>query len=198
MYKDSFQQVRLVKITLHIQKNRQNGQSITLSAEVDQPKICLVHSAMRLVLRARCLNQPDDMPLGVYKTKRDKSMYLTGNKIAELLWKAIKSVRPDTTSEELKQYSAHSLRVWAWVLLKEAGKLPNYIKKRLCWLGDSFKMYLRDTSAIQSQQVDALREALQEVMDLISALPTDIIALLNSMANGTNDPDMHEYADELD
>jgi hypothetical protein len=84
------------------------------------------------------------------------------------------------------------------VLLKEAGKLPNYIKKRLCWLGDSFKMYLRDTSAIQSQQVDALREALQEVMDLISALPTDIIALLNSMANGTNDPDMHEYADELD
>ena len=198
MYKDSFQQVRLVKITLHIQKNRQNGQSITLSAEVDQPKICLVHSAMRLVLRARCLNQPDDMPLGVYKTKRDKSMYLTGNKIAELLWKAIKSVRPDTTSEELKQYSAHSLRVWAWVLLKEAGKLPNYIKKRLCWLGDSFKMYLRDTSAIQSLQVDALREALQEVMDLISALPTDIIALLNSMANGTNDPDMHEYADELD
>ena len=198
MYKDSFQQVRLVKITLHIQKNRQNGQSITLSAEVDQPKICLVHSALRLVLRARCLNQPDDMPLGVYKTKRDKSMYLTGNKIAELLWKAIKSVRPDTTSEELKQYSAHSLRVWAWVLLKEAGKLPNYIKKRLCWLGDSFKMYLRDTSAIQSQQVDALREALQEVMDLISALPTDIIALLNSMANGTNDPDMHEYADELD
>ena len=62
---DSFQQVHLVKITWHIQKNRQNGQLITLLAEVDQPKICPVHSAMRLVLRVRRLNQLDDMPLGV-------------------------------------------------------------------------------------------------------------------------------------
>jgi hypothetical protein len=68
------------------------------------------------------------MPLGVYKTKKGKPIYLTGNKIAELLWKAVKSVWPDTASEELKQYPAHSLRVWACVLLHEAGKLPDYIK----------------------------------------------------------------------
>jgi hypothetical protein len=43
------------------------------------------------------------MPLGVYRTKNGKSIYLTGNKIAELLRKAVKSVRPDTTSEDLKQ-----------------------------------------------------------------------------------------------
>ena len=88
------------------------------------------------------------MPLGVYKTKKGKYIYLMGNKITELLLKAVKSVRPDTTSEELKQYSAHSLRVWACVLLDEAGKLPDYIKKRLHWLGDSFRMYLQDTLAI--------------------------------------------------
>ena len=74
------------------------------------------------------MNQSDDMPPGVYKTKKGKSIYLTGNKIAELLRKAVKSVGPDTTSEELKQYSAHSLRVWACVLHDEAGKLPDYIK----------------------------------------------------------------------
>jgi hypothetical protein len=51
--KDSFQQVRLVKITWRIQKNRQNGQAITLSAEVDRPEICPIRSAMCLVLRAR-------------------------------------------------------------------------------------------------------------------------------------------------
>jgi hypothetical protein len=62
---DSFQQVRLVKITWRIQKNRQNGQAITLSVEVNRPKICPVCRAMRLVLHARQLNQPDDMPLGV-------------------------------------------------------------------------------------------------------------------------------------
>jgi hypothetical protein len=52
-------------------------------------------------------------------------------------------------AHELKRYSAHSLRVWACALLDEAGKLPDYIKKRLCWLGDTFRMYLKDTAIIQ-------------------------------------------------
>jgi hypothetical protein len=131
---------------------------------------------MQLVLRARRLNQLDGMPVVVYKTKKGKVTYLTGNKIAELLQKAIKEVRPDTTPDELKRYSAHSLRVWACVLLDKAKKLPNYIKKRLRWLGDSFRMYLRDTAIIQHQHVDALLAASQEVMDLIAALPTVLTA----------------------
>jgi hypothetical protein len=106
--KDSLQRARFVNIT-------QNGQSITLAAESDRPKICLMRSAMQLVLRARQLNQPDDMPVAVYKTKKGEMIYLTGNKIAELLRKAVKKVRPDTTPDELKQYSAHFLRVWACV-----------------------------------------------------------------------------------
>ena len=69
------------------------------------------------------------MPLGVLWMKKGKSIYLTGNKIAELLRKAVKLIRPDTSSEDLKRYSAHSLRVWACVLLDEAGKPPDYIKK---------------------------------------------------------------------
>ncbi len=137
------------------------------------------------------------MPVAVYKTKKGKVIYLTGNKIAELLRKAIKEVRPATTPDKLKRYSAHSLRVWACILLDEAGKLPDYIKKRLRWLGDSFRMYLRDTAIIQHQHVDPLLAALQEVMDLIAALPKDIIALF-TMAEGMNDPDMHEYTDEMD
>ncbi len=138
------------------------------------------------------------MPLGVYRTKKGKSSYLTGNKIVKLLRKAVKLIRPDTSSEDLKQYSAHSLRVWACVLLDEAGKPPDYIKKRLRWLGDFFRMYLRDTLAIQLQHVDALRETSREVMDLINALPADAIALSISMTDGTTDPDMNEYADEMD
>jgi hypothetical protein len=59
-------------------------------------------------------------------------------------------------------------------------------------------MYLRDTLAIQLQHVDALREASREVMDLISALPTDVIALSTSMTDGTINPDMNEYANEMD
>jgi hypothetical protein len=152
---------------------------------------------MQLILRAKWLNQPDDMPVVVYKTKKGKVIYLTGNKIAELLWKAIKEVRPDTTPDKLKRYSTHSLRVLTCVLLNEAGKLPDYIKKRLRWLGDSFRMYLKDTAIIQHQHVDAMLAALQEVMDLISALPMGVIAL-STMTEGMDDPDMHKYADEMD
>ncbi len=88
---------------------------------------------MRLVLQARRLNQPNDLLVAVYKTRKGKVIYLTGNKIAELLRKAAKKVRPDTTPDELKRYS-DSLQVWACILLDEAGKLPGYIQKRLLWL----------------------------------------------------------------
>ncbi len=75
--------------------------------------------------------------------------------------------------------------------------MPDYIKKRLRWLGDSFRMYLRDTAIIQHQHVDVLLGALQEVMDLIAALPKDVIAL-STMTEGTDDPDMHKYVDDID
>jgi hypothetical protein len=43
-----------------------------------------------------------------------------------------------------------------------------------------------------------LREASREVMDLINTLPADVIALSISMTDGTTNPDMNEYADEMD
>jgi hypothetical protein len=156
-----------------------------------------MRSTMRLVIRARRLNQPDDMPIMLYKTKNGKVIYLTGNKVAKLLRKTFQKVCPDTTPDKLKQYSAHSLMVRACVLLDEAGKSPDYIKKRLRWLGDSFRLYLRDTAIIQHQHVNKLLAALQEVMDLIDALPKDVIAL-STMTEGMDNPDMNKYADKMD
>ena len=45
--------------------------------------------------------------------------------------------------------------------------------------------------------MDALLAALQEVMDLISALPTEVITL-STMMEGIDNPDMHKYADEME
>jgi hypothetical protein len=58
-------------------------------------------------------------------------------------------------------------------------------------------MYLRDTSVIQQQHVDALQSASQEVLKLISALPEDVIAL-SSMTDDIADPNTFDYADEMD
>jgi hypothetical protein len=194
--KDSLQQAHFVKITWCMQKNRQNGQSITVAAEIDRPKICPILSMMRLVLWDRLLNQPNDLSVTVYKKKKGKVIFATGNEIAELLRKAVKKERLNTTLDKLKWYSAHSLRVWAYVLLNEVEKLPDYIKKRFRWLSDSFRMYLRDIAIIQHQHVNALLAALQEVMELIAALPKDVIAL-STMTEGMDNPDMHEYADTM-
>ncbi len=57
-------------------------------------------------------------------------------------------------------------------------------------------MYLRDTAIIQHQYVNALLAALQEVINLIAALPKDVIAL-STMMKETANPNMQEYVDEM-
>jgi hypothetical protein len=140
-----------VQITWRIQKNRQNGQKIKLSTDTKNPALCPVQGVVRMVMRATRLEQPDDMPVACYRTKIAPLLYITGSRIAALNREAVKKVRPSTLPDNLKKYSAHSLGVWACVLLDEAGMSPSFIKKRLRWLGDSFKMYLRDTKAIQDK-----------------------------------------------
>jgi hypothetical protein len=95
------------------------------------------------------------MPVACY-LKKDALAYITGSRIAILFRAAARAVRLTISKEEVQQYSAHSLRVWACVLLNEVGKSPDYIKKRLCWMGDSFRMYLHNTRVIQDQHREAL------------------------------------------
>jgi hypothetical protein len=187
-----------VRVTWRIQKNRQNNQKVTLSCDKSNPTICPVLAALRLVLRARRLSQPDSMPVACY-LKKDALAYLTGSRIALHFRAAARAVRPNISKDDEQRYSAHSLRVWACVLLDEAGKSPDYIKKRLRWMGDSFRMYLRDTHVIQDQHREALRASSEEVMDLVSALPADILRL-SIMSEGTagEEEDMGAYHDDMD
>ena len=89
--------------------------------------------------------------------------------------------------------------MWACVLLEEAGKSPDYIKKRLRWMGDSFWMYLRNTRVIQDQHREALRASSEEVMDIVGALPDNILCL-STMSDGTagDEDDMGVYHDDMD
>jgi hypothetical protein len=140
-----------VQITWRIQKNHQNSQKIKLSADTKNPVICPVRGALRMVMKACCLAQPDDMPVACYRTKKAPLLFITGSRIATLRRKAAKKVQPSTLADNLKKYSAHSLRVWACVLLDEAGMSPSFIQKCLRCVGDSFKIYLRDTKAIKDK-----------------------------------------------
>ena len=189
--------VKKVKITWWIQKNRRNGQSITLSADDNHSKICPVRAALRMVLRARRLGQPDSLPLAyhIYKKKR---IYLTGKRVAVLFREAAKTIHPNMSKEDLSRFSAHSLRVWACVLLDEAGMSPEFIMSRLRWMGNSFRMYLRDTGMIQDKHRDILRAASQEVLDLIGGPTPVLIPNLTGLSIVDVDETMGDYTDDMD
>ncbi len=120
-----------LRVTFRIQKNRQNGQSITLVADKNHPDICPVRAAHRIFLQAKRLGQSDSQPMAVFVNKNNATKFLTGNKIAEVSQSIAKAVHPDLTEDELKKFSSHLGRVWALVLLDEAGMTPDFMKSRL-------------------------------------------------------------------
>jgi hypothetical protein len=137
-------------------KKRQTGQKLTLVTDDDHPDICPVRAAYRIFLRAKRLGQSSSQPMGLFVNKVGITRYLTGNKIADTLRFVARTAHPDMPRDELKRSSSHSGRVWAAVLLDKAGMTPDFIKSRLCWMGDSYRLYLQDTSVIQQKHVDAL------------------------------------------
>ena len=124
-------------------------------------------------------------------------MYLTGKGIAILFGEAVKVIHPKTSDAQLSRYSAHSLRVWACVLLDEAGMTPELIMARLRWMGNSFRMYLRDTGIIQDKHHNVLRAASQEIVDLIAGLLANIPNMAG-LSKVDVDNTMGDYIDEMD
>ena len=105
--------------------------------------------------------------MGLFVNKFGIIKYLTGNKFADTLRFAAKTAHPDMPEDELKCFSSHSGRVWALVLLDEAGMTPDFMKSRLRWMGDSYRLYLRDTSILQQKHVEALNKDSNEIQRLL-------------------------------
>jgi hypothetical protein len=152
---------------------------------------------LKMVLRARRLKQPDSMLLRCYRTKKMPMVYMTAYRITTLIKEVVKKVHIRIRAKDLRKYSIHLVQVLACVLLDKAGKSPDYIHKQICWLGDSFCMYLCNTRVIQDGHCKALQASTQEILHLLAAQPADIIqdAL---MSEGTVDSNMGKYHDDMD
>jgi len=159
------------EVTIRHQKNRQNRQKIRIVADQKYPDTCACVNLGKMIQRKRRLGHSMDLPLEVYLDDDGEVVYLTDKALTAFIRKVVKAVYPDISKEELMLYSCHSLRVWAAVLLHEAGKLPDFIKKRLRWLGESYRVYLRDTLKTGQQHNDALAESSQAVIDIIESPP---------------------------
>ncbi len=127
----SIKVVDRVCITWSIQKNHQNNQLVTLLSDKTNTAI-----APFLPQYIWCSEH-----VAFCYPKKDALAYISGSRIAILFRAAARAVRPNI--------------VWACVLLNKAGKLPDYIKKCLRWMSDSFRMYLHDMRINQDQHREA-------------------------------------------
>eukprot|EP00957_Ditylum_brightwellii_P060849 4619704-Ditylum_brightwellii.AAC.1 len=71
-----------------------------------------------------------------------------------------------TLPEVIKHVSSHSIRVGACVLLHSSGKDDDFIKLRLRWKSDTFRLYLRITTVTAGQHF----QAVENLVDLDQGL----------------------------
>ena len=173
-----------MKLTFRIQKNRQNGQSISFVADNKHSDICPVHAAYRIFLQAKRLGQSNDQPMGIFTNHQAVTKYLTASKIAEVFQSVAKICHPDLTRDEIMRFTLHFIRVWAVVLLDEAGMNADFIKTRLRWIGDLYRSYLRDTAVLQNKHISALESSSNDFINLFGENRTmlpDIVPVDDAM-----------------
>ena len=108
-----------------------------MSVDRDHTDVCPDLPIASTTLRKTRLKHPAKLPLAICKDQEGKVNYVTHSKVTEVTRKAVKKAYPDITKKDLKQYSCHSIRVWACGTLDEAGMPPDFDKKMLRLLGES-------------------------------------------------------------
>ena len=94
--------------------------------------------------------------MGAY-FERNQRRFITGARIITLFHTIAKEVYPDISKKEMSKFSSHAIRVTAAVLLQIADKPGHFIQQRLRWEGDSYRLYLRNTSVLAQSHLQAHR-----------------------------------------
>ena len=150
--------IAYLKLMVRKQKNDDNYQQLTYARTYNDPRLCPVSAAFRIVCRGRRLRLPRTHPAAVYySAKHDSFRLITGDDTNKLLRKVAQQVyNLPKNSKDLKLWSTHSLRVTACNLLHRAKFSDSAIKNRLRWKSDSFMMYLRNTFYTADEHAKAL------------------------------------------
>ena len=83
--------------------------------------------------------------------------------IESVLQMVAKEVHNLTLLEDIKRFSSHSIRVGACVLLYSSGKDGEFIKLRLRWKSDTFRLYLKNTTLLAGQHCEAVEGLIDSV-----------------------------------
>lgn len=183
--------VRKMKQKWPIQKNRRNNEELSYSVNEENPDMCVVQGVLGMIDRAARLKQDPSLPFAVYKNKRGDMKYLTATKLTEYFRKCTKEAHPEMSEQDVKLYSCHSMRVWACMLLHQMGKSGDYIRVRLRWLSEAYRVYLRDSEESANQHNDALASKGQKIRHMLNEqlLPDEVYHAVSE------DEDMGDYVD---
>lgn len=139
-----------VRIRWRTQKNLNNGET-KLFARTTDVRLCPVLAALRIVLRFERIGTKNGV-LGI-----SSKGYLTCDVVTRVLRAAAAFVLGESaTSEDIRGYTPHSIRICACVLLHEQGHSGVFIKNRLRWRSDTYMDYLRDTPRLARQHAASL------------------------------------------
>ena len=135
------------------QKNNDNGQQILFTRDFDNPELCVVAAAQRILERAQRLCVPAHCPVAVY-TKKKKLYNITDVDVIRSIQLCARSIYNITDTSALAKFSNHSVRVGACVTLHCGGADTLTIKTRLRWRSDTFAMYLRNTPLLATKHTN--------------------------------------------
>ena len=140
----------MLKIKWHFQKNGNNNQVISFAANRKEPKNCPVAAVIRILERVERLQVPAHYPIAVFLEGKNV-IYLTDRIVAASLRECAKTVYCLDDKKAINDYTCHSPRVGACVLLHCGGSNELTIKTRLRWESDAFLMYLRNVPCLAAQ-----------------------------------------------
>ena len=140
-----------VTIRWRFQKNGDNGQKLSYTANKRHPSLCPVQAAMRIRNRAIRLGLSPEFPIAVFLSTQGTITYCDDGHVEQHLRYLATECYNISNEEDLSRFTCHSFRVGACVLLHEANEAPDFIKFRLRWKSDSYLMYLRNTPKLASK-----------------------------------------------
>eukprot|EP00957_Ditylum_brightwellii_P110668 8440108-Ditylum_brightwellii.AAC.1 len=152
--------VEFLEIRYRFQKNKVNGQKIEYSRS-SNTTLYPVGAGLRIRRRAQILKIKSDTTSAVYRSlKGDRLEDITDKQIDSVLQSVAKSLYNLTNLEKSRRFSSHFIRVGACVLLHNSGKDGKFIKLRLHWKPDTFRLYLGNTTLLSGQHCSAVSNIL--------------------------------------
>ncbi|KAG7339748.1 hypothetical protein IV203_025427 [Nitzschia inconspicua] len=156
--------VETVLLKWRMQKNGDHGEEKQFSRNEDNPKLCVILKWINIVRRfVKFFGYKHNVPVAVYRHDDTNNLcYITSADIEDGMQRtAIELYELDTQrdKDDIKRFSAHSLRVGACVILQALGFQDHQIQQLLRWKSDKWRTYTRNLFIMTKKHNRAVFEA---------------------------------------